>query len=603
MAKRLRSIPPVIPHYPPDNDRGAYAPQLWYGDEAVNAADGPWYDAPPGSIYVKGGTTTGGLYHKVADTGAASDWQGITSTVNSTAGVFNVLDYGATGDGTTDDTTAIQAALTACGNAGGGTVYFPTTADAYRCTAQITVPTRTTLLGYGATIHIDGYDDTTGTPYHQFYIDTVTENITFEGLHFLGNHVYGNAFPLAPDGHPAKAILFWHPDGSGAGRHTHVQILNCTFTDVAGYSYYIDFAEESLISSCRVMNCYGQNCNANYTRLVDNHFEQCGGFEGSGDALIIAGNSFKSPLASQSILSLGGYAVASHYNPGIIVSGNTFQDWAGASKNGVVVAESAENVQIVGNTFTNFTGDQVAAIGNYMGTAGATQRGFVIAHNSFSGFGGIGATAINLTAHTSRASDVLITGNRIGVAGGSDFHTGIYCEIADTTISQNIIYAVVNGVELNTATNVRLLDNYLSATTQVNLINSATLAAPRGALSQLGPWFQDNAAANQSAVALLLEGGNRAETVMVRAGALIGVTLYLNAVLISGSIAAEVTLDGTGTGLTATINTGVALATTTQTAGADTFTAGQRIGVKLTTSADWAATTTDLTVGVLVDLY
>ena len=56
MAKRLRSIPPVIPHYPPDNDRGAYAPQLWYGDEAVNAADGPWYDAPPGSIYVQGGT-------------------------------------------------------------------------------------------------------------------------------------------------------------------------------------------------------------------------------------------------------------------------------------------------------------------------------------------------------------------------------------------------------------------------------------------------------------------------------------------------------------------------------------------------------------------
>ena len=33
MAKRLRSIPPVIPHYPPDNDRGAYAPQLWYGDD------------------------------------------------------------------------------------------------------------------------------------------------------------------------------------------------------------------------------------------------------------------------------------------------------------------------------------------------------------------------------------------------------------------------------------------------------------------------------------------------------------------------------------------------------------------------------------------
>ena len=39
-------------------------------------------------------------------------------------GAFNVRAYGATGNGTTDDTTAIQAAITAIGS-GGGTLYFP----------------------------------------------------------------------------------------------------------------------------------------------------------------------------------------------------------------------------------------------------------------------------------------------------------------------------------------------------------------------------------------------------------------------------------------------------------------------------------------------
>lgn len=67
----------------------------------------------------------------------------------SLGGVYRPEDYGAKGDGSTDDTAAVNAAIAAAATAGGGTVVF-TVGRTYLCDEQITVPTTNIVVSGGA---------------------------------------------------------------------------------------------------------------------------------------------------------------------------------------------------------------------------------------------------------------------------------------------------------------------------------------------------------------------------------------------------------------------------------------------------------------------
>jgi hypothetical protein len=79
---------------------------------------------------------------------------GVATTLQSALGAigslfFSVKDiaYGATGDGTTNDSAAIQGAIDAAEAAGGGIVFFPK--GTYRHNSTLTIPAGVSLLGAG----------------------------------------------------------------------------------------------------------------------------------------------------------------------------------------------------------------------------------------------------------------------------------------------------------------------------------------------------------------------------------------------------------------------------------------------------------------------
>lgn len=83
------------------------------------------YCRADGTLHASFGWLTADIVNGGGSGGGLSNW-------------FDVTDYGATGDGTTDDTTAINAAIAAANAAGEGTVYFP--AGDYKVTSTLTRP-------------------------------------------------------------------------------------------------------------------------------------------------------------------------------------------------------------------------------------------------------------------------------------------------------------------------------------------------------------------------------------------------------------------------------------------------------------------------------
>jgi parallel beta-helix repeat protein len=146
----------------------------------------------------------------------------------------SVTDFGATGNGTTDDTAAIQAAIDAVNTAGGGTVFFPK--GNYKTDSQITLVSNLTILAEtGAIIKPS---DTV--PAYACY-GTGLDNISVEGLTIEGT---GTAYSSGTQGR-------FQLDSS-----TNITIRNCTFKKSRNTGMVFDAVSNLKILGCTMSNNY-----------------------------------------------------------------------------------------------------------------------------------------------------------------------------------------------------------------------------------------------------------------------------------------------------------------------------------------------------------
>lgn len=188
---------------------------------------------------------------------------------------YNILQFGATGDGITNDTASIQAAIDACAAAGGGRVILPG-GNIYRSGALVLCSNLELHLEMGAILKgsdslsdyilsgdnaglpehrdIPSYENCEyrGTPAHYFLYGKDCENIAITGFGkidgneeiFYGEvtkwHIEGRFYPRAP-------MLFLE-------NVSHLTIRDVTFTHSAFWTVHLVGCEDVLIEGIRILN-------------------------------------------------------------------------------------------------------------------------------------------------------------------------------------------------------------------------------------------------------------------------------------------------------------------------------------------------------------
>jgi hypothetical protein len=195
-------------------------------------------------------------------------------------GWTNVGDYGATGDGTTDDLAAIEAAIAAAGD---GAVYLPP--GIYRLSANLRIQRTVRFKGVGgiATDEDGALASTSILQFDEGFGLIVDNNATSVLAGSTGNGM-GSTFDdlcIAQD-NPG--------DGSTAGVTLYARTVwrNCTVTGFGGDGFSIPTDGGSLVTESIFDNCYVINCAKPWHILTGNSLVSGGMAKNCRDTLLCA---------------------------------------------------------------------------------------------------------------------------------------------------------------------------------------------------------------------------------------------------------------------------------------------------------------------------
>lgn len=202
-------------------------------------------------LYAK---TDGKLYGK-NDGGTEYD---LTDTGTSALGWINVKTaYGAVGDGTTNDTTAVQNAITAA-QTGNKTVYFP--AGDYRVTG-LTVTGAVRLLGDGPEASVISSVS-----------NAVIVDMTADGTDFFGGRIENLKIKGSTSAGSSQIGLKW--DHGSGGMRFHAR--NLIIQDCGDHGFYWGLAFSSVAENIRITECadypFLYNAPNQPTNLVDSMY-------------------------------------------------------------------------------------------------------------------------------------------------------------------------------------------------------------------------------------------------------------------------------------------------------------------------------------------